>query len=144
VCRRRLWESKFWKGGGTGWQLTRSYEFAEFNKTIIENPSKTPVMISYWELLWIKRHHFKREMTDVRFPADKGYCNITIPARGPHGLRFGESEYFEWGASAISKGELYLKLHVVGRHKVLTLKIYDPRRARHLKSHRGFWGRRRS
>jgi hypothetical protein len=45
-------------------RLTASYEFAApgygGNKIIIENPSKTPVMISYWELLWIKRQHFKR------------------------------------------------------------------------------------
>jgi hypothetical protein len=113
-------------------RLTTSYDFAApghgGNKIIIENPSKTPVMISYWELLWIKRQLFRRETTGGRFPPEEGYCNITIPAHGRHILRFEDSEYFEWGASAISKGKLYLKLHVVGRRKALTLKIYDPKR----------------
>lgn len=111
-------------------RLSTSYEFAApgygGNRIIIENPSKTPIMISYWELLWIRRARFISEVTDGRFPTDEGYCNITIPAHARHVLEFDGSEYFEWGSSAISNGTLYIKLHVVGRRNPLTLRVYNP------------------
>ncbi|WP_316235305.1 MULTISPECIES: hypothetical protein [unclassified Bradyrhizobium] len=113
-------------------RLTTSYNFAApghgGNKITIENPSKTPVMISYWELLWVKRHHLKIETTGGRFPTDEGYCSITIPEHGRHILTFDDAEYFDWGHSTTNKRKLYLKLHIVGRRKPLTLSVYDPNR----------------
>ena len=80
-------------------------------------------MISYWELLWIKRRYLIRETTGGRFP-NEGYCDITIPAHGRHVLFFEDKEYFDvWQLAA--KGKLYLKLFIVGRRRALTLKIYD-------------------
>lgn len=113
-------------------QLTTSRNFAApghgGNEIIIENPSKTPVMISYWELLWIKQRHLRKETTGGRFPPDEGYCSITILGHGRHVLTFDDAEYFDWGQSTTSKGKLYLKLHIVGRRRPLTLQVYDPNR----------------
>jgi len=122
---------KIWEVWRERLRLSTSYEFAApghgGNKIIIENPSNTPVMVSYWELLWMKRHHVTRETTGGEFP-NEGYCYITIPAHERHVLAFDGEDYFEWGVSTIRKGKLYLRLHIVGRRAPLTLKIYDPRR----------------
>ncbi len=120
---------KIWEVWRDRLHLSTSYEFSApgygGNRIIVENPSKTPVMISYWELLWIKRRRVTRETTGGRFP-DEGYCDITIPAHGRHVLKFDDEEYFDWGHSTIPKGKLYLRLDIIGRRRPLTLKIYDP------------------
>jgi hypothetical protein len=58
-------------------RLSTSYSFSnsdyrKTNEIIIENPSKTPVMISYWELLWRSRRFLKMETASGRFPQE-GY-----------------------------------------------------------------------
>ena len=110
-------------------RLSTSYSFSHRdhggNEIIIENPSKTPVMISYWELLWRRRRYLKLEITGGRFPQE-GYCNITIGAHARHTLEFAEQEYFDSGHAAIKMGKLYLKLYIVGRSKPVLLKVYDP------------------
>ena len=113
-------------------RLSTSYEFSipgyGGNKIIIENPSKLPVMISYWELLWQRRRFLKWEVTGGKFP-NEGYCNITIGAHSRHTLTFEGEDYFEWsGASIITKGQLYLKLYVIGRNRPILLKVYNPRK----------------
>lgn len=82
-------------------------------------------MISYMELLWVKRRFFKRVTTDRKDGKD-GICDITIGSYGRHTLAFDGHDYFEWGHATIKFGKLYLKLHIVGRSKPVWLKIYDP------------------
>jgi hypothetical protein len=81
-------------------------------------------MISYWELLWLRRQHLKRETTYGKFP-DEGYCNITIGAHARHTLEFTGSEYFDAAQTVREFGKIYLKLYVVGRRKLMLLKVYD-------------------
>ena len=111
-------------------RLSTSYSFSspdygKRNEIIIENPSKTPVMICYWELLWQRRRLLKLETVNGRFP-QKGYCNITIGAHARHTLEFTEQEYFDWGRAAVKMGKLYLKLHIAGRRNPVLLKVYEP------------------
>jgi hypothetical protein len=107
-------------------RLTTSYSFTTDseggNEIIIENPTKTPVMISYWELLWLKRNWLKAQVTDGKFP-DEGYCEITLGGHSRHKLII---QHLVWGREAITKGKLYLRLHIVGRRKPVLLKVYDP------------------
>ena len=121
---------KVWEVWRDRLRLSTSYEFGDSehggNKIIIENPSKNPVMLSYWQLLWMKRRGFINEVTSGKFP-DEGYCSITIPAHGRHVLEFVGPQYFEWGHSRIGDGKLFLKLDVVGRRRPLLLHVYDPR-----------------
>jgi hypothetical protein len=110
-------------------RLTTSYSFSSHpdygeNEIIIENPTKTPVMISYWELLWLKRRWPMRNVRYGRFP-DDGYCNITIGAHSRHNLKFTESEYFSASRTVKEFGAIYLRLHVVWRRKPMLLKVYD-------------------
>jgi hypothetical protein len=122
---------KVWEISRERVRLTTSYSLTadpeQGNDIIISNVSMTPVMVSYWELLWLRRRNFRKIITDGRFP-DEGYCNIII---GPHAryiLNFRDRQHFEWGRSVVDKGTLYLKLHVVGRHRPVSLRVYDPQK----------------
>jgi hypothetical protein len=109
----------------TSWSFSSSPAYGE-NEIIIENPTKTPVMISYWELLWLERRRLKHKVMYGRFP-DAGYCNITIGAHSRHILGFTESEYFDAARTVEKFGDIYLRLYVVGRHKPMLLKVYGGR-----------------
>jgi hypothetical protein len=62
---------KIWEVWRDRLRLSASYEFSApghgGNKIIIENPSKQPVMVSYWELFWLKRRSFIKEADSFRF-----------------------------------------------------------------------------
>lgn len=110
-------------------RLTTSYSFAsdpdEGNDVIIENPSNTPVMISYWELLWVRRKCVRTTINYGEFP-DEGYCNITVGPHSRHVLSFKDQHHFMQGHPAARKGKLYLRLHVVGRRRPVWLYVYNP------------------
>ncbi len=120
----RIWET--WKRRS---RLEATYSFAGDpqvgNEIIIQNPSDSPAMVSYWELLWAHRTFPRLKPSDGIFP-DDGLCNITIGPHSTHTLSFREDRHFPWGSSAQDKGNLYLRLHVVGRRKPVTLLVYKP------------------
>lgn len=64
-------------------QLSTTYNFSDpdhgGNEIIIQNPSKPPVMISDWELIWRKKRLFATETTetlDYGHPDDRRDINI--------------------------------------------------------------------
>lgn len=99
-------------------QLSTTYYFTDQdhgNEIIIQNPSKTPVMISYWDLIWQKKRLFATETTEILdcgYPEGSRDINI-----GAYDTRTLSLDYFEWGYKSSKKGKLYLKLHIVGHAK---------------------------
>jgi hypothetical protein len=122
---------KIWEVRREGLRLTTSYSFstdaAVGNDVIIQNPSKNPVMISYWALLWLQRRWGRWIITNAKFP-DEGDLNVTIAPFSQHVLSFEDATHFDWGASAVHKGKIWLKLYVVGRRRPVWLLVYDPKR----------------
>lgn len=119
----KLWET--WRDRR---RLTTSYSICYANdgesQIIIENPSNTPVMVTYWELLWIKGSLFRRKIIDGVFP-NEGYCNITIKAHDRYVLSFeGGQQHYSGGNP--TKAKLYLKLHIAGRNRPCSYIAYDP------------------
>lgn len=110
-------------------RLTTSYSFTsnpdQGNDIIIENPSSTPVMISYWELLWVRRNCFRTKINYGEFP-DEGYCNITVGPHSRYVLSFREQHHFIQGRPTEREGKLYLKLYIVGRRRPIWLSVYNP------------------
>jgi len=110
-------------------RLTTSYGFGsdpdDGNEIILENPSTTPVMISYWELLLDRREGWvrRRRVVNGRFP-NEGYCNITVGAHSRHALTFKGKDHFEWGAQLPSGTKIHLVVHVVGRRRPVRLLVY--------------------
>ena len=103
-------------------RLIVSYSFSSpenGNDIILYNPTNVPVLINYWELLWIKKKLFHRsQLTAGEFP-DEGLCDIVIPAHSRYVLSFQEHRYFDWHVGKAGGGNIYIRLHVVGRRPVL-------------------------
>jgi hypothetical protein len=115
-------------------RLTVSYGFtAEAaygpNTLTLENPSKTPIMLTYWELYWLEpRPIFKTTIVGGRTP-NAGYCNITIAAQSRHTLEFADKEWFPIPQVNLAHScKLVLFLHVVGRRRPLRLTVWPRRR----------------
>ena len=102
----------------TGYNFTSDPDIG--NEVIIQNPSDTPVMISYWELLWARRSWPKLRSTNGRFP-DEGRCDITIAPHSSHTLRFVGEDH--WDGRPDGGQKLFLRLHIVGRRPV-TMVVY--------------------
>lgn len=113
---------------GEAWRdrrrLTTSYSISysdnRESQIILENPSSTPVLVTYWELLWIKGRLFRRETVDGAFP-DEGYCNITIKAHDRYVLSFQGNQ-----RRNATEAKLYLKIYIAGRNKPLSYIAFDP------------------
>lgn len=111
------------------WELYRqrarlivSYSFSSpenGNDIILYNPTNVPVLIDYWELLWIKKKLFHRSRITIGEFPDEGVCEIAIPAHSRYVLSFREQRYFDWHAGTASRGDIFIRLHVVGRRPVL-------------------------
>src|ERR1700675_1489295 len=102
----KVWE--IWK---QRLRITTSYGFGipEYgSEVVVENPSGTPVMVSYWELLMIRKAWCRRHIVNGRFP-NEGYCNLTIGPHSRHTLPFKGKEHFAWPSAEAT--HLYLKLH---------------------------------
>ena len=94
------------------------------HEIIIQNPSTTPFMISYWELLWVTREFCRRKTVYGMFP-NEGYCDITVGGHSRHILRFQGAEYFPWRTEDAIRGKIYLKLYIVGRRRPLWLYVNE-------------------
>ena len=102
--------------------------YPEIGNTItIENPSDYPFIINYWELVWKNDLKFwQKDEPCVSPDLDFGFRNFTIKPHTSHSIPFMEENHFEWGASTIDKGKLYIKLRISGRKKPLQLLVYNP------------------
>lgn len=94
------------------------------NTIIIANPSNTPVMIDFYELLWIGGHFGKRkkypvlDSTDV---LDMQPCDITIMPHSRHSLNFANEYNFDWHCRADKEAKLYIRLHIIGKGNLIKL-----------------------
>jgi hypothetical protein len=115
----KLWE--VWK---QRLHITTSYAFGTLeygNEVVIENPTGTPVIVTYWELLMIQKAGWHKTIVNGRFP-NEGYCNLTIGPHSRHTMPFKGKEHFAWPSAGAT--HLYLKLHVVGRRRPVTLLVH--------------------
>ncbi len=93
------------------------------NKVIIENVSSGPVLISSWELFWVRRRWWGRKITK-RVAPDEPTDHFTIAPHSTHDLIFSGSDYFGWGADTAEHGRLWIELSVVGQRQPVRLLVY--------------------
>ena len=123
---------KVWEFQKSRLKLSTTFYFTsepeEGNKITVINTSDTPILISYWELIWVKRVRlFQKKLTYEMTPdPDDAYYTTTIGPHSTHTWHFSEGDFFLWGPSQVSKGQLYLKLYILGRRRPRWLKVYDP------------------
>jgi hypothetical protein len=114
----------------TNVRLTGSEDIG--NTIVLLNKSKTPVTISCFDLIWVKRRKlfgipipFTRRIVNEDSPVDPpdGY-DQTIPPHDVHHLVFREGDHFEWGIKL--KETIYLRLWLHGRRRPLWLHVTGP------------------
>jgi hypothetical protein len=104
-----------------------SYSFASDpavgNEVIIRNLSGTPIIITYWELLWLEKKWFRWKTHNGEFP-DNGGEDIKIGGHSSTKLVFRDQYHFSWNEKSLGSSKIYLKLHIAGKSKPVMEKVY--------------------
>ena len=118
----KLWE--LWK---VRRRIEVSYGFVGVpeigNDIIIRNLSGTPIIISYWELLFCERKGFKWTAYRNENPAEDTH-DICIPAHASTKINFSGADYFEWGHKALGGKRLYFKFYIAGKRNPIKRLVY--------------------
>ncbi len=93
------------------------------NDIIIRNLSGTPIIISYWELLFCERKGFKWTAYRNENPAEDTH-DICIPAYASTKINFSGADYFEWGHKALGGKRLYFKFYIAGKRNPIKRLVY--------------------
>lgn len=124
---------KLWELSRDRLRLTATYCFGDTeeygNEVIIQNTSKIPALITYWELMWADRRmgwiFFERMQ---RWPSNEGYCHITVPAHERYVLHFKGDEHFKPRSEVEGHPvSLYLRAYLAGRKSPVWLLVWKPR-----------------
>lgn len=121
---------KIWEISRERLRLTTSYSFSTSpehgNQVMIQNTSKTPALITYWELMWANRH-FGWTFFDRMAAAysEMGHCNIIVAAHSIYTLEFFGAEHFKTQDKIEGHTvELYLRVYLAGRESAIWLPVW--------------------
>ncbi len=117
----KLWE--IWNDRfriDVGYNFTGSSDIG--NEIFIRNLTNFPVILSYWELLWVSGHWPLRTDTGITSPQVDSR-DIRIDEHSSLTLTFKEHEYFDWGAKSLKGRSIYIRLQIAGRKPILK-KVY--------------------
>ena len=121
---------RIWEARREGVRLSADYFFSNEprmgNRININNTSKTPVLVTFWELVWVRRKWGRRIFNGGRSPDQPSDAEFTIGPHAKHVLLFTGQNHFAWDSTTASKGKIYLRLVIVGRRRPIWLKVYDP------------------
>ena len=95
------------------------------NDVMVRNLSGTPLIITYWELIWRQRSLLGWKQSGAIGP-EPGEDNddIKVGAHSSIKLSFRESDHFDWGVSTLGRRKIFLRLHLAGRSKPIWRKVY--------------------
>lgn len=120
LAATKLWE--FWRDR---FRIEVSHNFTTHpdigNEVLVRNLNDYPIILSYWELLWLSGRWPFLTQTPLESPDE--YTNDTrIDAHSTLTLTFSGRNDFDWGVKAMKGRRIYLRLHFPGRlpklHKV--------------------------
>ena len=118
----KLWE--MWKSRS---RIEVSHNFtgnAEVgNDVIIRNLSSTPIILTYFEVLRIKRNWFKKKEYILYSPYEASSDRV-LKGYSSHTFNFSHQDYFDWGIDAMKKGKIYASMHFAGKAKPVVVKVY--------------------
>jgi hypothetical protein len=118
---------KFWELWTNRSRIDISYNFTGSedigNEVIIRNLGGTPLLITYWELLWRHRRWFRWKQSRELSP-DECFEDLNLGGHTSITLSFRDHNYFDWGATALGNDRIYLRLHIAGKRKPLLRLLY--------------------
>jgi hypothetical protein len=98
------------------------------NEIVIRNLSGTPVIITYWELVWQHRHwgRWKRSRCiDLGHVTDGLFGDMKLDGHSSTTLEFCEFDYFR--PDLEGRDQIYIRVHIAGRRWPIVRKVYDGR-----------------
>ena len=93
------------------------------NEVIVRNLSGTPLIITYWELIWRQRTQFAWKQSNTIGPEEDN-DDIKVGAHSSVKLSFRDANHFDWGVSALGHRKIFLRLHLAGRSRPILRKVY--------------------
>lgn len=93
------------------------------NNVIVRNLGGTPLIITYWELIWRQRTLFGWKQSDTIGPEEDN-DDIKVGAHSSIKLPFCEINHFDWDVSALGRRKIFLRLHLAGRSRPIWRKVY--------------------
>ncbi|MBO0734227.1 MAG: hypothetical protein J2P49_07920 [Methylocapsa sp.] len=89
------------------------------------NTSKTPALISYWELVWGDRRFGWTFFERCQDDPDDGYCDITVREHSRYVLSFEDSHDFARRHEIDNhRVALFLKLYIADRKSPMWLRVW--------------------
>ena len=92
------------------------------NEVFIRNLTGYPIILSYWELLWLSGRWPFRVESQLFTPEDDAR-DIRIEAHSSLTLAFKGQDHFDWGVDALKGRRIYIRLCIAGRRRILR-KVY--------------------
>lgn len=121
----KLWE--LWKSRS---RIEVSYNFTGTedigNEIILRNLSATPLLITWWDLLWQHRR-WLRWNESKRISPDEFFEDLVLNGHSSSRLSFQGPTYFDWDYGSLGRDSIYIRLHIAGRSKPVLVKVYDAR-----------------
>jgi hypothetical protein len=108
-------------------RITISYNFTSNegtgNEVIIRNIGPAPIIITYWELIWLQ-HRFLRGKPSHSIGPEENVGDIKLAAHSSTKLIFQGQNGSDWGASALRGRKIFIRLHLAGKSWPVMRKVY--------------------
>lgn len=92
------------------------------NDIILRNLSGTPLLVTYWELVWRKRGLLGWKESHIDSPED-GNTDIKINSHSSITLTFKELSYFSTSYDALAGRKIFVRLYIAGRSRPIMRKV---------------------
>jgi hypothetical protein len=119
--------TKFWELWKDRTNIEVSYNFTGSddigNEVIIRNLATTPIIITYWELIWRDRKLFYWKETS-RIAPDEFFSDIKLSGHTSTKLTFKEIDHFDWSPSALGTNKIFLRVHIAGKRRPIVKYVY--------------------
>lgn len=121
---------KLWELSRERPRLTTSYSSSSSpdygdNQIMVHNTSKTPALITWWELTWADRRCGWTFFDRMEAHPDEGYCNIVVPAHSTYKFDFSGEDHFQTRTEVEGHVvSLYLRVFLAGRKSALWLRVW--------------------
>lgn len=93
------------------------------NEIIIRNLGDRPVILIYWELLWVSGWRTLWKKTPFRLPEEE-IADVRIDAQSSYKLLFAEADHFAWGPTDLRGRKIYIRLWFAGRRRTVLRRVW--------------------
>lgn len=94
---------------------------ASLGNTIrIRNLSGEPIIVSSWEVLYVKGYWPFRKFQEIASP-DHDSCDCRIEPRSTFELNFNGQDFFSWSHESLQGRRIFIRIYIAGHGSVLKL-----------------------